>query len=495
MDRREFVKTGVIATMGAGLKPHSKGPAKRPNVLYVFGDQHRAASLPDEPFSQVQAPNIDAFRRANMSMDTCISNYPLCCPYRTILMTGNYSPENGVVSNEIAMRTSDFTITKAFKASGYRVGYVGKWHLAGDHDMNFAFIPPGPGRVEIDDWHIWEDTNNHYKCWTYDATGKKIFATQWAPVDMTNEAIGLMKEYAGQPEDKPWMLFVSWNPPHPPFNPPQNDRDANPENMQKYRPNVKLSPRNPTPWLRSEDGFHKAMQGYIGGITGIDTEFGRILKALDETGQADNTIVIFTSDHGEMMGSQGKKGKVFPYDESNHVPFAVRYPGVTPKSGSSKALFSAVDIYPTVCGLAGVPVPEHCSGHDLSDLLRGKKVDGPKTVFIMGGKGGTAKAAHAGKVKEYENGDRVHPPDQGDDEDAGEGKGGSPVYRGVRTDRYTYTVTENGRWLLFDNTSDPYQLKNLAEDAAHKSLMDGFDTQIKGWIKKTGDTFIYPALG
>ena len=344
------------------------------------------------------------------------------------------------------------------------------------------FVPPGPGRVGIDDWHIWEDTDKHYTCWTYDPdTGVKIPATAWAPVNMTDQAISLLKTYAAQPEDKPWMLFVSWNPPHPPFDPPQNDRDPNPVDAQQYRPNVQLSPQSPIPWLRSEDRYHKAMQGYIGGITGIDTEFGRVLQALDETGQAENTIVIFTSDHGEMLGSQGKKGKVFPYEESCRVPFSVRYPGVTPRGGRSQALFAAIDIYPTVCGLAGVPVPKHCSGHDLSGLIRADRLDSPKTVFLMGGAGGTARAKSGATARAYDHGG------------ARKRDVGSPVYRGVRTDRYTYAVTENGRWLLFDNKSDPYQQKNLAEDAAHKPLMDGFDMELKVWVKTTGDPFIYPA--
>ncbi len=476
MDRREFVKSGAAAIAVSLSSAKARQPAKRPNVLYIFDDQHRAASLPGEPFSQVQAPNLDAFRRANFSMNTCISNFPLCCPYRAILMTGKYSPENGVVNLAIPMKTSEFTLTKAFKASGYRTSYVGKWHLAGDHDDGFKFIPPGPGRFDIDDWHIWEDTNNHYHCYTFDPnTGKKIPATQWAPVNMTDEVIGLLKARAADGPNKPWFMMLSYNPPHPPFNPPQNDRAANPVEMQKYRPNVKVGEGGP-PWLRSQDSFHEAMQCYIGGITGIDSEFGRVLKALDETGQADNTVVIFTSDHGEMMGSQGKGGKILPYEESCRVPFFVRYPGVTPKGGSSDALFASIDIYPTLCGLAGIPVPRHCSGKNLSDVMRGKKMKTPEVVFLMGAPGdddGSGKASTTAKAAVLDK--------------------RSPLYyRGLRTTRYTYAVREDGRWLMFDNVADPYQMKNLADDTAHKSLMNGFDTQIKAWIARTGDTFQFP---
>jgi arylsulfatase A-like enzyme len=484
MNRRNFIKAGAVASVAAGVKPAAalqpSKPAKRPNVLYIFDDQHRAVSLPGEVFSQVQSPNIDAFRRANFSMDQCISNFPLCCPYRAVLMSGRYPAENGVVNLAVPLNTSEFTLTKAFKASGYRTSYVGKWHLAGDHDDHFKFIPPGPGRFEVDDWHAWENTNNHYACYTFNPdTGEKIPATDWAPVNMSDQVIGLLKaraaESAADPDAKPWFMMLSYNPPHPPFNPPEDDREANPVNMQKYRPNVKVGAGGPR-WLGSQESFHKAMQGYIGGITGIDTEFGRVLKALDETGHAGNTIVIFTSDHGEMMGSQGKGGKILPYDESNRVPFAVRYPGVTPRGGSSDALFAAVDIYPTVCGLAGIPVPEHCSGKDLSGIMRGKKMKTPDTVFLMGAPGDDDGSGRADTPAKAYAVSRKNP----------------LYYRGVRTARYTYAVRENGRWLLFDNAADPYQMKNLAGDPAHKPLMDSFDVELKAWMKKTGDPFVYP---
>jgi arylsulfatase A-like enzyme len=485
MNRREFVKSGVAAGL-SGRLPIVK--RKRPNVLYVFDDQHRAASLPGEPFAAVTAPNIDKFRRDNMSMDNCISNYPLCCPYRATLMSGKYAAANGVMNNEIPMKYSEFTLTKAFKAAGYRVGYIGKWHLAGDHDDGFKFVPKGPGRFGVDDWHVWENTNAHYKCFTFDPdTGEQIQARNWAPIDMTDQAIEYVKARGAEHTEQPWILFVSYNPPHPPFDPPQADREANPVEVQKYRPNIKISSDSDTPWLRTSEAFHHAMQGYIGGITGIDEQFGRLLTALDESGQADDTIVVFTSDHGEMLGSHGHKGKVVPWDESNHVPFIVRYPGVTPKGRASKNVFATIDIYPTVCGLAGVPVPPHCQGKNLSDLLRGKRMPStPEVVFIQNGGSGadTASTTVGG-----DRGARRRRAMAGQDEE--EGMGPHP-YRGVRTQQWTYTVSPEGRWLLYDNLANPFQMNNLVRDPQHKALMEDFDMQIKGWLKMTGDSFHYP---
>ena len=485
VNRRDFLKTSTVAAATAAVAPAAAlaAPArrKRPNVLFVFDDQHRHCSLPGEPFAQVTAPNLDRFRRANFSADACISNFPLCCPYRAVLMTGRYPAENGVVNLAIPMDPGEFTLTKAFKGAGYRTGYVGKWHLNGDHDQAFKFIPAGPKRVEIDDWHVWEDTNNHFHCYTFDPeTGVKIPAKAWGPVDMTDQTIGLLGEYAKTPE-QPWFLMLSYNPPHPPFNPPEDDREANPVNMQKYRPNTQVGSPNGAPFARTADGFHKAMQGYLGGITGIDTEFGRLMQAVEDLKLVEDTIVVFTSDHGEMMGSQGKGGKILPYAESNHVPFFVRYPGVTPKAGSTDELLGAIDIYPTLCGLAGVAVPASCSGKDHSDLLKGKKAAGAERVFLQGAPGrdnGTGAANTRDKAFALDH--TQQPP---------------LYYRGIRTKQYTYAVRETGRWLLFDNQADPYQMNNLVADAKHGEVMGRFDQEIAAWLRSTKDPFLLPAAG
>ena len=159
------------------------------------------------------------------------------------------------------------------------------------------------------------------------------------------------------------------------------------------------------------------------------------------------------------------------------MPFAVRYPGVTPKGGSSQIIFAAVDIYPTLCGLAGIPVPKHCAGRDLSAVMRGQKVDAPRFTYLMNGRGGRGGPAGA------PNGDEG-------------GRGNNmlhPTYRGIRTERYTYAVLENARWLLHDNLADPYQMKNLVNDPAQKALMESFDAQLRDWVRSTGDSFAYPA--
>ena len=507
MGRREFVKAGVAAGLGSAVqaKAQAKRPKKRPNVLYVFSDQHRAASLPGMPFNAAEAPNIDAFGNASFSMDMCVSNYPLCTPYRGMLMTGKYPHQSGLVAGGDKMNPDEFTLTKAFKAAGYHTSYIGKWHLGRDSQ----FVPPGPLRFDIDDYLIWSKTDRHYSSYTFDSvTGQKLTPPGWNATSMTDQAIALLKAKPTGPDAQPWFMEVSWNPPHPPFDPPAADQ-APYAGTLKRRPNVKIG-RGPKA-VQSEENLHAAEQGYFGGITGVDLEFARLLKTLDEIGAADNTIVIYTSDHGEMMGSQGLMGKRVPFEESIRVPFMVRYPGVTAKGGRSKALFAAIDIYPTVCGLAGLQVPKHCQGRDLSGIMRGKTADAAKIVFLMNTHD-TAHNPYDGDKNTYELTQNSHPAgknshstanqgnDAGEERKAARRAGGrtgppqGPVFRGARTDRYTYAVNENGRWVLYDNLADPYQMKNLVDDVRHKELMDGFDAQIKAWLQLTGDPFSYPAI-
>jgi arylsulfatase A-like enzyme len=380
---------------------------------------------------------------------------------------------------------------ETFQKAGYHTGYVGKWHL---HGEDKEFIPKGPYRMGFQDWHAWCMTNNHYHSWTYNQdTGEKISPQGWQPTRMTDEAITFLK---AQPKDKPWMLVLSWNPPHPPFNPPEVDTAPYPLDQIKFRPNVRLRPSvagekaaAPRP-LTSQQALRKAAQGYMGGITGVDKEFARVLQALDEIGQAEDTIVVYTSDHGEMMGSQGRMAKQVPFEESCRVPFIVRYPGVTPERKRSDVLFAAVDIYPTLCGLAGVPVPAHCVGRDLSDVMRGRKVKEPEHVFLM-----NHVPHHIPQLKAESE---VGVPAAQQPESRREEKGldsrefvNQPSYRGIRTGTHTYAVADSGRWVLYDNIADPYQMKNLVQDESHRPLMKKLDEQIAAWITSTGDTFSY----
>src|ERR1700733_7896641 len=259
------------------------------------------------------------------------------------------------------------------------------------------------------------------------------------------------------------MMIVSWHPPHFPVDDaPEEDESYFADKKIALRPNVDTSHSDHGP-VQSTQAITKFHQGYYAHIRAIDREFGRLLKALDETGQADNTIVVFTSDHGEMAGSHGRMYKQVPFEESARVPFFVRYPGFTPSRKSSNALFASIDLYRTVCGLAGVAVAPHIKGKDFSATLLGKSTPESEVVFLMNhdpvpqaeAQNG-AKPAGAQNEGADPDGGGYHPPD----------------FRGVRSKTHTYAVARDGRWILFDNVKDPYQQHNLIDDPAQKSLVD-----------------------
>ncbi|HEY4357258.1 MAG TPA: sulfatase [Acidobacteriaceae bacterium] len=469
MNRREFLKASAAAASAAAALPvcsaaEMASAPRRPNVLYVFSDQHRAQSLPGEPLCEVIAPVLDRFRKENISMDRCISNYPLCVPHRAILMSGLYPFQSKVTQNEDSLEPHVTGLGEVFRSNGYNTGYVGKWHLY--RGENF-FVPPGQYRFGFDDWHAWANTNKHYDGITFDSqSGEPRTMPGYQPTRMTDQALDFIEKQRGA--DKPWFLTLSWNPPHPPYNPPPADRAPYDPNSLAMRPNVRLSIAadkitRPYPELQSMQTLHEAAQGYYGAITAIDAEFDRLLKALEKGGMSDNTIVIYTSDHGEMMGSHGHMAKQMPHEESCHVPFFVRLPGAQKRSAASDALFASIDIYPTLCGLAGIPAPAHCSGRDFSGIIRGKNSPhASEMVFLMNEQG----------------------PDTRQEVNV-------PSYRGVRTRTHTYAIQHDGRWCLYDNVKDPYQMHNLVSDPSQQSLIQELETALVAWSKSTGDPFPY----
>lgn len=180
MNRRDFLKMGSAAVAVAStssLEAKARRKTRKPNVLYVFSDQHRAFSLPGEPFSQIVAPNLQAFRAQNCSMDQCVSNYPLCSPHRATLMSGLYPQQSGVMGNVDVLNPNVGPLGETFRKAGYHTGYIGKWHIHGQISMSRfdeELIPEGPYRMGFEHWQVWADTDDHYHAWTFNQnTGEK----------------------------------------------------------------------------------------------------------------------------------------------------------------------------------------------------------------------------------------------------------------------------------------------------------------------------------
>ncbi len=454
--RRELLSG--LSAMGA-VAARAQG-VRRPNVLFVFSDQHRACSMPGEPYNDAAAPALARLAAHGTTFTHCISNYPVCSPYRGILMTGRWPYQTGVIDNAFPLRQSDYSLGEAFRDAGYHTGYVGKWHLDSRGAEGHALKPAGEARHGFAEWRAWYNTNPHFdRSHTYDPlTGRQQVPKGYNATLMTEDAVGFIERN----RERPWMLVLSWNPPHPPF------RDAPPELMRKYPAgDLRLRPNTVESVTRGVGGRGRAVRGELSGynahIEAIDLEMERLMECLDRNGLTQDTIVVYTSDHGEMLGAQNRTGKRLPHDESCRVPLLIRAPGLSARR-TSDVLLGAIDIYPTLCGLANIPVPASCVGRDLSGVVRGEPVEGPEHQFLMH----ISKAHASGSIN--------HP---------------APLFRGIRTPRHTYACGEIGRWCLYDNQEDPYQQHNLADDPSRATLMRDLDGEVVDHLRRAGDRYPY----
>jgi arylsulfatase A-like enzyme len=258
-------------------------------------------------------------------------------------------------------------------------------------------------------------------------------------------------------DDRPFCLVLSWGPPHHPY------RTVPPEYLKRYDPDrIAARPNCPDP-------PRKDLWGYYAQATFLDDQVARIVKALERLGLANDTILAFTSDHGDMHGSHGVYKKQWPWDESIRVPMLIRYPRRV-KSARHDFPLSAIDIMPTLLGLAGVEIPDRVEGVDASAFLCGSSEAPPEAVLLMNPcpfsigdpRGADQVPSFAGMRMEY---------------------------RGVRTKRHTYVRTIDRPWLLYDNAEDPYQLRNLIDDPDARGLAAELEGRMQSLMDRIGDRF------
>ena len=349
-----------------------------------------------------------------------------------------------MVANDLRLRESETTLAEILAAEGYRTGFIGKWHLDGGPRLP-GFVPPGPRRQGFAFWAASECSHEHFRPTYFRDDPTPIVDRRFEPEVWTDRAIEFLRE-AG---DRPFFLEVAMGPPHDPYGAPERF-------MTMYDPaKITMRPN----WVEGVPGAgRKEIAAYDAAITAVDEQVGRLMKALDDLGRADDTIVVFTSDHGDMLGSHGQRLKRKPWEESIRVPGIVRWPSRVRPGRASEALLSHVDVAPTLLSLCGLPVPKEMQGSDLSGVMLGREDRGPDSAFFQ-----------------------IFVPFAGD---------GTPKpWRGVRTDRFMYARTEDGPWVLYDLKDDPYELKNLASEPARAELRREMEAKLAAWMERTGDAW------
>jgi arylsulfatase A-like enzyme len=434
----------ILPVLHAGVQP------EEPNIVFLFADQLRACGTGYGGDPNVRTPNLDALAKESVNFRNAVSVCPVCTPFRAALITGRFPTTTGMFLNDAYLPDRELCLAEVLKESGYDTAYIGKWHLDG-HGRK-GWIPP-ERRQGFEFWMAAECDHDYNQSHYY--TGTVSDMQSWDGYDafaQTKAAQQFINNHAKGP--KPFVLFLSYGIPHFPHGTaPERFKSMYPPDQIRFRPNVPAEMQ--TKRVRTE------AEGYYAHTTALDQCIGQLLKTLADAGLKENTILVFTSDHGEMMGSHGiaPRTKQVPWDEAAHVPFLLRYPKAQGKSGRvASTPLTTPDIMPTLLALAGVPIPRTLEGMDLSAVVREGRQHPEHAALYMG------VAPFAGREFNKE-------------------------YRALRTSRHTYVRSLEGPWLLFDDETDPFQMNNLAGQPEQAALGQELEKRLQMALKTIHDDF------
>ena len=443
----------------------------RPNVIWIFGDQHRAQALGCAGDPNVHTPNIDRLAEEGLTFTGAVGGCPLCSPYRGALLSGRY-PHNSVRGHEHRLPPAQPTIAHAFNDAGYHTAYFGKWHVDGFHERDgraAMHIVPPERRGGFQQWVGYENNNSQWDCWVHGGAGDDAFHRR-LPGYETDALTDLFIDYlrargghdAAAAAPQPFFAVLSVQPPHDPYVAPEQWMRRHTPGAIVLRPNVPAIPR-------VVEQARRELAGYYAMIENLDWNVGRIRTALDEAGLAHNTHIVFFSDHGDMHGSHGQFRKTNPWEESVRVPCIIggHVPRYANRAGRVDAPINHVDFGPTSLGLCGLDVPDWMEGTDYSGLrLPGRAAsDLPDSAYLQL----VVPTGHADSI------DRP--------------------WRGVVTmDGWKYVALEGQPWMLFNLNEDPYELANLAFNTRYAVERGRLQGRLAAWIAETGDEFALPRL-
>ncbi len=421
--------------------------AQKPNVVYILTDQWRADAFGYAGDVNVQTPHLDKFASEAVNFKNAVSVCPVCTPHRASLLTGKYPTSTGMFLNDLYLPSEELCMAEIFKSAGYNTAYLGKWHL--DGHGRFNNVEP-ERRQGFDYWKALECSHDYNKMAYYENDIPEMkYWEGYSPFAISREAQDYLVIHA---QDKnPFLLFVSIAAPHfPHTNAPEEYKALYPEAGIKTASNV------PDEMVAN---IQKELNGYYAHCTAVDKAIGDLINKLEQLELMNNTVLVFTSDHGEMMGSHGvrPKSKQVAWDESVRVPFLIKTPFNSEKVGTViNAPITTPDILPTLLGLANIDIPKSVEGEDLSMLVKSPdaKVDRP-ALFM--------NVCPFGNEYNYDE------------------------YRGIRTKQYTYVCSPKGAIMLFDNLTDYRQLHNLADKKEFAEVQQSLNKTLQAELKKIGD--------
>jgi len=424
---------------------NAKEPQKRPNVLIIQPDQHRGSVMGVDGDVDAITPHLDALAQGGIRFTNAISGAPVCSPFRASFISGMHIHKHGVVGNNILLNPDFTTMGNLFENAGYATGYIGKWHLDGGVPIEKVggYIEEGERRQGWQEFMGYEKSHEFIEVWKFDENKQKVRVKgyDWEPTWHTDMALDFIKRKTD--EGKPWCYYLAYGPPHLPEQCPQDF-------LGMYDPADFHLPPDIEQTLSDskKDKLRKNLQMYYAQVTAIDYEIGRLMKQLKAMGLDENTIVLYTSDHGDVLGSHNQdiadnykalgikkksslrtKGK--PYLSAMDVPLLIHWPQNIAKGQVCDALVNTIDVTATLLDLANLEPAAEMQGTSMAS-------------WCLKGEGPQKDALYIGLAK------------------------GAKGWRGVYDGRYIYSTL--GWPVLYDHETDPYEMNNLYHSAEHAEV-------------------------
>lgn len=461
---------------------------RHPNLLFLCTDQHRADILPSAGNRVVQAPNLARLAAESFDFRHAYCTQPLCTPSRGCLMTGLWPHHHGALGNTRPLRPDVRTLAEVLPP-GYATAYFGKWHLGNEIFAQHGFR----------DWRSIEDQYRDYYAPGFDRNARSDYhhfllqhgyppdqaGNPGEPGEFTRNFAAALPEplskaayLAGEAEkfltardrQQPFVLTVSMLEPHPPTFGPLNDlydaaklpvgaafaRPVGPDDSRHHQRRCGLVAKDgyKNHPLKTETDWRRVRANYYGLVTQVDHAVGRILAALEVSGQADNTIVVYTSDHGDMLGDHALMQKGVFYEQATRVPLLVKVPWLKNSATTVDAPFSHIDLMPTLTELIGGTAPAGLDGKSWAKVLPAPASIVAEDIIVIWN-------------------DAKHPAEE------------SRCL--VTPDRWKCIFYHDDAPVLFNLAQDPDELRNLARDSQHQSRIAGYADKVRQWQAKVGD--------
>jgi choline-sulfatase len=449
LTRRSFLATSSAATLSASpVRP------RHPNVLFLISDQHQRAASGIYGHSEVKTPNVDAIGAQSTRFNRAYCQSPVCVPARGSLITGVYPHRHGAKILDDPLPEDARTIAHFFREQGYVTGAIGKMHFVDEslkhgfnyrlHEGDFLATLSGDDRRRLRQDHG-----------TADAVEGRASGLE-PRFFQDNYFADKTVEFLRQNRSRPFLLFSSVILPHTPLTPHRDFFDlyrdrtltlpkrSESELQSGFEGNL-IRARERNWYQQSDQALAQSLRGYYGNVSQADSYIGRVYKALHDLGLEQDTIVVYTSDHGEMAGAHRMWTKHNMYEQSVGVPLLISFPGRVPTNAQRNELTEQVDLLPTVAELAGFVPPREVQGRSVAPLLTGKRYTPREFAY-----------------SEYYFCRRVFTKD--------DRYVGKPPMLMVRTDKYKLNYLSWARCELYDLEQDPGEFKNRIDDPNFRSI-------------------------